>query len=179
MCTHATLWLKPPAPTTTRRRPAASASGLGVAGVASASATGGDQATPATSLPLAEQSFNSSLDPTRPPDHEPADAMLMHTSLPAKGSRARVRDDRGRVPGLRGLAYKGQRRRRRAWTKATSRVVQRSACSFFPHFPLAGTATRGRMSTKPSRRRRRTDAHRPSSVTCVSPYATSTGCCKL
>jgi hypothetical protein len=87
VCTHATLWVKPPAPTTTRRRPAASASALGVAGVASASATGGDQATPVTSLPLAEQSFNSSLDPTpgrRRPDHEPADAMLMHTSLPAK-----------------------------------------------------------------------------------------------
>ena len=107
MCTHATLWLKPPAPTTTRRRPAASASGLGVAGVASASATGGDQATPATSLPLAEQSFNSSLDPTRPPDHEPADAMLMYTSLPAKSSARKGQRRSWPGPGAARLSVQG------------------------------------------------------------------------
>ena len=72
----------------TRRRPAASASGIGVAGVASASATYGDQTTPATARRVR-------LSSTRPPDHEPADAMLMHTSRPVKS-----------------LARKGQRRSR-------------------------------------------------------------------
>jgi hypothetical protein len=93
VCTHVALWLK--AEAFQLRRPRCGAcprppprAGLGVAGVASTSASDGDQATPATVryTRTYRHSSNSCLDsgPARPV-HEPADAMQT-SLLSAQGS---------------------------------------------------------------------------------------------